>query len=324
MAKLDSFTDKDAAAPFNDLRADVILRSNDSVDFRVYKIILSLASPIFDAMFSLPPGNPSAYRVDLQRNGVPVVLMEERSDTLDPILRACYPGCAPEVHDLKDFANILTAVEKYEIKAFDQLAQTVMLRHLVDAPVKVYALAYRFGFDTIVHLSSRACLSLSYSNMTSEEPPEISLLTSWQYRKLLRYHRTCGEIASRVATSDTWLQECQGMVSQDTGILSRTKRCSSCMTAREKGKWFAPAYVWAYLSRAEIALKEEPSFEMLKQPSFLAHPPTGTCDKCKMDRSGRMVELAAIFANAVRDALAEVCVLRSPCDHPATADILCH
>lgn len=309
--KSESSPTKDAAVPFDDRRADVILRSSDSVDFHVYKIILCLASPIFETMLSLPAGftsHASASHVDRKKDGVSVVLMQECSDTLDPILRACYPGPAPEVHDLKDFASILTAVEKYDIKAFDQLAQTVMLRHFADSSVKVYAIACRFGFEAIVRQSSRACLSLSYSKMTNEEPPELSLLSSWQYRRLLRYHRTCGEVASRVAASDTWIQECQGMVSRRTGSWQdKTKRCSSCMTVKGEGTWYAPAYVWAYLARAEIALKEEPSCEMLKQPSFLAHIPTAACDKCKIDRSGRMVELAATFANAVHEALAEVC-----------------
>ncbi|KAI0285939.1 hypothetical protein BGY98DRAFT_249262 [Russula aff. rugulosa BPL654] len=51
-----------AEAPFNDAQADLILRSSDEVPihFRVFKNILSLASPVFADMFSIPsPSSPS-------------------------------------------------------------------------------------------------------------------------------------------------------------------------------------------------------------------------------------------------------------------------
>ncbi|KAI0255963.1 hypothetical protein BJV78DRAFT_1113987, partial [Lactifluus subvellereus] len=40
--------------PFDDADADIILRSSDQVNFHVYKVILSVASPFFKDMFSLP------------------------------------------------------------------------------------------------------------------------------------------------------------------------------------------------------------------------------------------------------------------------------
>ena len=43
-----------AKAPFDDLQADLILQSSDKVHFRVFKPILSIASPIFKDMFSIP------------------------------------------------------------------------------------------------------------------------------------------------------------------------------------------------------------------------------------------------------------------------------
>ena len=44
-----------AFAPFvDDARADLILQSADKVHFRVFKIILSLASPVFADIFSMP------------------------------------------------------------------------------------------------------------------------------------------------------------------------------------------------------------------------------------------------------------------------------
>jgi BTB/POZ domain len=42
------------SAPVSQHGSDVILRSSDHVDFYVYKIVLSLVSPFFEDMFSLP------------------------------------------------------------------------------------------------------------------------------------------------------------------------------------------------------------------------------------------------------------------------------
>lgn len=48
-----------ADPPFDKASADCILRSADQahVDFRVYRLVLSLASSVFESMFSLPDSN---------------------------------------------------------------------------------------------------------------------------------------------------------------------------------------------------------------------------------------------------------------------------
>ena len=48
-----SATESTVTDPFDDPNADVILRSRDNVDFRTFKLMLSLASEFFKDMFSL-------------------------------------------------------------------------------------------------------------------------------------------------------------------------------------------------------------------------------------------------------------------------------
>ncbi|KAI0069763.1 hypothetical protein K474DRAFT_1609097 [Panus rudis PR-1116 ss-1] len=43
-----------AEAPFDDVDADVVLRSCDCIDFLVSKVILKVVSPFFTDMFALP------------------------------------------------------------------------------------------------------------------------------------------------------------------------------------------------------------------------------------------------------------------------------
>ncbi|KAJ7801648.1 hypothetical protein B0H14DRAFT_2894775, partial [Mycena olivaceomarginata] len=74
-------------APFDDPGADVILRSSDGIDFHVYRVVLSLASPFFKEMFGLP--QPS-FEPD-----VPTLPMVESAVVLDRTLRFWYPGAEP-------------------------------------------------------------------------------------------------------------------------------------------------------------------------------------------------------------------------------------
>src|SRR6267154_1584417 len=77
-----------AEAPFDHAQADLILRSSDEVHFRAFKNILSLASPIFADMFSIPsPSSPS----EKPHDEVQVVPLSEHSIALDIALRHIYP-----------------------------------------------------------------------------------------------------------------------------------------------------------------------------------------------------------------------------------------
>jgi len=66
--------------------ADLIIRSSDSVDFRVHKPVLAMGSPIFRDMFSLPQPSDSEF-VD----GLPVVRLDEDSGLLNSLISILYP-----------------------------------------------------------------------------------------------------------------------------------------------------------------------------------------------------------------------------------------
>src|SRR5258708_20347343 len=75
-----------AEAPFDDARADLILQSSDKVQFRVFKTIFYLASPIFADMFSIPSPPSEKHHDEAQ-----VVPLSEHSTALDIALRHIYP-----------------------------------------------------------------------------------------------------------------------------------------------------------------------------------------------------------------------------------------
>ncbi|PFH50248.1 hypothetical protein AMATHDRAFT_145574, partial [Amanita thiersii Skay4041] len=74
----------DAAKPFDSsAKADVILRSSDSVDFYFISLLLSAVSPVFSDMFSL---NRPGVQQEITNNGLPVVPLPESSKILQFLL----------------------------------------------------------------------------------------------------------------------------------------------------------------------------------------------------------------------------------------------
>src|SRR5579863_1495759 len=101
--------------PFNDTDTNIILRSSDRVDFIVYKVILSKASPVFKAMFSLPqPATDSDTQPNSRR---PIVELAENSKVLAAFLSILYPPTpmSPEPLSLDDLIAALDMARKYDI-----------------------------------------------------------------------------------------------------------------------------------------------------------------------------------------------------------------
>ena len=72
-----------ASSPFNDADADVILRSSDNVYFKVFKLLLSMGSPLFKDMFSLPQSaSASEDGTSETKGGLPVIQVSETAKIL--------------------------------------------------------------------------------------------------------------------------------------------------------------------------------------------------------------------------------------------------
>ncbi|PSR70421.1 hypothetical protein PHLCEN_2v13672 [Hermanssonia centrifuga] len=96
-----------APAPFDQLEADTVLRTSDTVDFYVHKSILMVASSVFETMFSLPQPADAAQQS--------VIHVSEDSRTLEYLLRFCYPLVDnPVFDDLSKLEVVLESAMKYE------------------------------------------------------------------------------------------------------------------------------------------------------------------------------------------------------------------
>ena len=91
------------------------MRSSDNIDFRVFKLFLSLTSPFFGALFDIP--QPIEENGDQEiKDGLAVIPVTEDSKTLDTLLHFCYPCTLvddPDIEVLKNSTHVLEAARKY-------------------------------------------------------------------------------------------------------------------------------------------------------------------------------------------------------------------
>ncbi|KAF8635032.1 hypothetical protein AX15_000570 [Amanita polypyramis BW_CC] len=113
----------DAQKPFDrDADADVILRSSDSVDFFVIKLLLCFVSSVFRDIFSSYRSvNPTDNET---RNGLPVVSLEEDSRTIRHLLLFIYPFVdEPAIHDAGLCMKLGEMAQKYSMNVIKRKVQ---------------------------------------------------------------------------------------------------------------------------------------------------------------------------------------------------------
>lgn len=130
-----------ATYPFNKAAADAILRSSDNVDFWVRRSILAEASCIFEDMLSIPQPPPGALDDDDTKDGLPVIRLSETHQTLDKLLRLCYPIDDPEFSTLDDVRPVLEAAMKYMMEEATSLLRARLVKLGHSQPLRAFAIA---------------------------------------------------------------------------------------------------------------------------------------------------------------------------------------
>ncbi|KAJ8515392.1 hypothetical protein ONZ45_g7183 [Pleurotus djamor] len=162
-----------ATHPFNNPKADLILRSSDNVEFRVFKTILLLSSPVFETMLDLPFTDR-----DATKEPTPVFPLEESSVILDSILRFCYPGDNPSIPDVETLELLVPVADKYCLDAVNQPLEALVVacRHgWSNLAQKVAEASLYFTVDELIRLSY--CLGLDHGGIGSTA-----------FLRLLKYH----------------------------------------------------------------------------------------------------------------------------------------
>lgn len=249
-----------ASAPFDNSAADVILRSSDKepTDFRTFKLLLSLSSNFFSEIFTLPqPTDPNSsiysdeYVCDPE---TPVVQMVEDGQTLQLLLGLCMPISVcetPKFSSLQEIQKVQEAAFKFEMKGVQKFlrAELISPRFIESQPLRVFAIAYRYGWDPEARQAARHTLR---HQMSVTYFSELEFMSGATLYKLQEYHRTCGEVASSRALLQPALAE-----PHDTWTWVTCKKCPAAWNTRNGDcvavrKWWAQ---WIENVAKELQLK---------------------------------------------------------------------
>ena len=195
-----------AAAPFDHAKADIILRSSDNIDFRVFKLFLSLASPFFETLFDIP--QPAEEVGDQEvKDGLAVVRVTEDSKTLDALLRFCYPCTLaddPKIEVLQDAADILEAARKYSLDVIETKArQAIVNPKIIEAEsLRCFAIAHRGRLREETLLAAKYTLS---QPLIPSWFQEVELITATDLLSLLTYHKKCADAAYALRLDLSWI-----------------------------------------------------------------------------------------------------------------------
>ncbi|KIK42173.1 hypothetical protein CY34DRAFT_805233 [Suillus luteus UH-Slu-Lm8-n1] len=309
-----------ATAPFDNPDGDIILRSANGVDFHVFKLILSLMSPVFKDMFTLPQNCVSS---------VPVIPLTESSTTLESLLLLCYPAATPTFDSLDNAKAVMEAAKKYDMQAvLNRAGDLVMSQFLPTHFLDMYALSCRFGWRH--HAQTAATRSLEIKNLgrPSTEFENMHDITALDYHRLLIYHHACGVAAQAAGKSLSWLNPT--CLSRDAAMWSPSKpkrqdsffheiECSckahagSMLQVANFGEMKIASWFSAYLDSSRKELWERPSVSTIQESAAYnsAVSSASKCTTCCHTVTESMNKFRAAYIAQVKKVVAAVKLVTS-------------
>ncbi|KAG1734073.1 uncharacterized protein EDB91DRAFT_1251124 [Suillus paluster] len=190
-----------ANPPFDNPDCDIILRSTDGVHFHVFKLILSLMSPVFKDMFTLPQNG-----LQSEVSSVPVIHVSEGSTTLQILLLLCYPAATATFDSLDDAKAVMEAARKYDMQAtLSRAGDLAIAQFLPYHFLELYSLSCRFGWEHHAQTAATRALEIKDLGRPSNEFNGMRDITALDHHRLLIYHYECGVAAQAVGDSLSWL-----------------------------------------------------------------------------------------------------------------------
>ncbi|KZS91921.1 hypothetical protein SISNIDRAFT_442808 [Sistotremastrum niveocremeum HHB9708] len=159
---------------------DLTVRTSDKKDFKVHKIVMALASPVFRDMQSL---NHATSSTPPQ---LPIVDISESSKTFDAVLRLIYPVPPPSLTSLNLVADILVVADKYLMTSvLRQLADHLLSRSFekLDA-LRAHCFAKRYSFPRLLKATMKEVICIDITKIhPAALPKEANVLTLQDWHK---------------------------------------------------------------------------------------------------------------------------------------------
>ncbi|KAI0794173.1 hypothetical protein C8Q74DRAFT_561290 [Fomes fomentarius] len=185
-----------APYPFDKPGADIILRTCDGVDFRVYSHVLILASSFFETMLSLPQSqsqNEDSEAID----GCPVIPVSEDSETLETVLRICYPIDQDDPsRSLMQIEKALKAALKYDMGMPVKVLQKELIAGTDTDALRTWAIACRTGLEDAARHAARTLTDRQSLDITTLVAADLEGITAAEYFRLREFYRLRGQVDS--------------------------------------------------------------------------------------------------------------------------------
>ncbi|KAH9887347.1 hypothetical protein C8Q73DRAFT_713695 [Cubamyces lactineus] len=257
-----------APAPFNDGAADLVIKSAAETEFMVYRSILAAASPVLADRITAAAERAAAEAQQTAPGSRLQIDLPESDFVLETLLRFIYPVPDPVLLDLDDIADVYNAAaNKYSV-ACATFALTTALgspRFLDAEPVRVYALAKRFGIDDLARIATLAALRHP-AEWTDYE--EFQNMSAQDYHSLLSTHRRIARDAVACLSSDAILHS--SFTSLYPGVPYRGKLPSDQC-------WYTK-----FKECGQKVLLEAPTSDRVCSPGFVVQMATEIqCERCR-------------------------------------------
>ena len=295
-----------ADSPFdNDPNADIVLLTIDKIHFFTHKLLLSLVSPVFQTMFSLPSDSTQETY-----DGRSCVAVADDSQRVFHFLSWCDPRCTDRSTQVADLVLVLEMADKYGADVVIKHVENFLLVsvEVVKAnPLLIFAISARFRCNKVALLAARHAVAIPLQNWPLlSELEHISALT---FQKLVLYQKKCVDEARGAALFFDWVDR-----DNDPGIIF-TEACiycvgsESCLTSSRGGlEWLT---LWLdYMDSVASALKDRHSGSTAEDEEVLGPAlqafGQSECSDCRKIGPTYMVAFAKVLAKEVDARIAQV------------------
>ncbi|KAI6149877.1 hypothetical protein BKA82DRAFT_997791 [Pisolithus tinctorius] len=306
-----------ASPPFDHVKADVILRSSDGVDFRVFKLFLSLASPFFETLFDLPQPSEETSTDVVIRDGLPVVPVSEDGRTLNSLLRFCYPCTLaedPKLEDFREVVDVLEAVKKYSLDGIERtVCKSLFNPQILEVnSLRCFAIACRS------RMQDECVLAAKY---TLREPlvpgwfQEIELITSTELLSLLTYHRRCSDALLTLKDDLTWITNEYQHWNAIPWVIARVSGSGHCGCPRSSvernvfGSEYPTAQWWEdFMDSTFLDLRDKPCAETIKSnvEKAIHTVRQRNCRHCAPVVPAGMRDFGIVLTNKIEELISQV------------------
>ncbi|OAX31317.1 hypothetical protein K503DRAFT_674112, partial [Rhizopogon vinicolor AM-OR11-026] len=178
-------------APFDDTDADLIIHTSDDAKFAVHKIFLTVASTLLKRFLLSGPSSPCPpfeglfLTRDASRD---TIKLAEDAQTTERVLQYCYPFSNPVFTSLDDVQAVLEMMRKFGMKGLMNRVKGALVQQafLDEHPLRVFAIAYRYGLEDEGRIAAKYTLRQSFF---APYVKELEHIPASVYHRLLQYHR---------------------------------------------------------------------------------------------------------------------------------------